>query len=119
MPQLEKARLDVRAKARQLARAVLEAHAGVDAVDLGLFDQPPDPESMRRVLAERIALLAHCVRELPSDDPLRVSAESVAREHARWIMAAPRTEERRSAGVELVLALLYLHDASRAFEDSC
>jgi len=104
-------------RVRRLARAVLDAHAVVDLHELGVdLGQTPDGVTLRRTLQDRVDALATAARALPRPDTLRDAAEAVQEAHARWGEVPERTEDRRRAALELVFALLWLHDEIRIYE---
>ena len=105
-------------RVRRLARAVIDAHAVVDLHELGVDVTPPVPsaESIRRTLQERIDALASGARGLAKNDDLRDASEAVVEAHAQWATTAEGTDARRRAALELVFALLWLHDEIRVYE---
>lgn len=104
-------------RVRRLARAVIEAHAQVDLHELGLDVAPSiDAAAIRRTLHDRVEALIAVARALPATDPLREASEAVHEAHALWEDAPDATDARRRAALELVFALLWLHDEIRPFE---
>jgi len=104
-------------RVRRLARAVLDAHAVVDLHELGVdVAKSTDGAAIRRTLQDRVDALATAARALARPDSLRDASEAVQEAHTRWQATPEHSDERRRAALELVFALLWLHDEIRVYE---
>lgn len=105
-------------RVRRLARGVIETHARIDLHELGLEDSSAaiDPAMIRAALRDRVHALIGAARTLPANDPVREASEAVHEAHAIWSETDDGTDARRRAALELVFALLWLHDEIHPYE---